>query len=199
MTKLHKLIRISHDGTTFFIRPATVRSTVRFLTARLRSQSGGSAGQDRNDRIGASPRTVRTVEPVPPPLEGREKRHAAPDTKGAKHPNRQRPYPSLLQTPPGRSGPAGRRLQERRVWSLPVRVFRAFRVRCGVPFFASFERGRNRFHRSDSARRGSDPVVSVLAGGASALRPEPRCQKADRAPYGCRPDKKSRPVVGNPD
>lgn len=94
---------------------------------------------------------------------------------------------------------AGRRLQERRVWSLPVRVFRAFRVRCGVPFFASFERGRNRFHRSDSARRGSDPVVSVLAGGASALRPEPRCQKADRAPYGCRPDKKSRPVVGNPD
>ena len=51
MTKLHKLIRISHDGTTFFIRPATVRSTVRFLTARLRSQSGGSAGQDRNDRI----------------------------------------------------------------------------------------------------------------------------------------------------
>lgn len=98
-----------------------------------------------------------------------------------------------------RSGPAGRRLQERRVWSLPVRVFRAFRVRCGVPFFASFERGRNRFHRSDSARRGSDPVVSVLAGGASALRPEPRCQKADRAPYGCRPDKKSRPVVGNPD
>lgn len=85
---------------------------------------------------------------------------------------------------------AGRRLQERRVWSLPVRVFRAFRVRCGVPFFASFERGRNRFHRSDSARRGSDPVVSVLAGGASALRPEPRCQKADRAPYGCRPDKK---------
>lgn len=73
--------------------------------------------------------------------------------------------------------------------SCPVRraVFRVLRA------------GRNRFHRSDSARRGSDPVVSVLAGGASALRPEPRCQKADRAPYGCRPDKKSRPVVGNPD
>ena len=77
--------------------------------------------------------------------------------------------------------------------------FAPFVSRCGVPFFASFERGRNWFHRSDSARRGSDPVVSVLAGGASALRPEPRCQKADRAPYGCRPDKKSRPVVGNPD
>lgn len=108
-------------------------------------------------------------------------------------------YLGRVRFDPVRSGPAGRRLQERRVWSLPVRVFRAFRVRCGVPFFASFERGRNRFHRSDSARRGSDPVVSVLAGGASALRPEPRCQKADRAPYGCRPDKKSRPVVGNPD
>ena len=141
MTKLHKLIRISHDGTTFFIRPATVRSTVRFLTARLRSQSGGSAGQDRNDRIGASPRTVRTVEPVPPPLEGREKRHAAPDTKGAKHPNRQRPYPSANAARPVRTGSKRTRPKYLRFFNK-----KALRARSGIRRFRiiSYLRSRNR-------------------------------------------------------
>lgn len=99
-------------------------------------------------------------------------------------------YLGRVRFRPG-SGPAGRRLQERRVWSLPVRVFRAFRVRCGVPFFASFERGRNRFHRSDSARRGSDPVRFGLGPAEPPLATGASRQKADRAPYGCRRIKKS--------
>lgn len=143
MTKLHKLIRISHDGTTFFIRPATVRSTVRLLTARLRPQSGGSAGQDRNDRIGASPRTVRTAEPVPPPLEEREKRHAAPDTKGAEHLNRQRPIPFR---PANAAWPV--RTESKRTRPKYLRFFnkKALRARSGIRRFRiiSYLRSRNR-------------------------------------------------------
>lgn len=65
---------------------------------------------------------------------------------------------------------------------------------------AERERARRLSGRSGRARRGSGRFGhDRLWGSRSVAWPKPRCPKADRAPYGCRPDKKSRPVVGNPD
>ncbi len=81
---------------------------------------------------------------------------------------------------------------------------------CRFGCFAPFVSGAAcRFSRPSSGG-GTGSTVRTVRGearsgrfglGRRSLRSatEPRCQKADRAPYGCRPDKKSRPVVGNPD
>ena len=54
--------------------------------------------------------------------------------------------------------------------------------------------------RSGRARRGFGRFGhDRLWGSRSVAWPKPRCPKADRAPYGRRTDKKSRPVVGTPD
>lgn len=76
--------------------------------------------------------------------------------------------------------------------SCPVRraVFRVLRAGAEpVPPFGQCAA------RLRSGRFGHDR----LWGSRSVAWPKPRCPKVDRAPYGCRPDKKSRPVVGNPD
>ena len=65
---------------------------------------------------------------------------------------------------------------------------------------AEREGARRLSGRSGRARRGSGRFGhDRLWGSRSVAWPQPRCPKVDRAPYGCRPDKKSRPVVGNPD